>query len=110
MQIALVWIYIINSVLLINHELDSAYWREWNLFKNLSQKLFGYKDDITGIKIFLIIHFPFWIILLYGLLALSEITLTGYIISLVVSIMGIVGFCIHTYFLKKDIRSLILKY
>jgi hypothetical protein len=25
----LFWIYLINAILLINHEIDSAYWKEW---------------------------------------------------------------------------------
>ena len=29
----LVWLYLTNAVLLINHEIDSAYWKEWELFK-----------------------------------------------------------------------------
>jgi hypothetical protein len=36
-----------NAILLINHEIDSAYWKEWELFK-----LPG------GIGGFLILHFP----------------------------------------------------
>jgi len=28
----LFWIYLTNSVLLINQEIDSAYWKEWKLF------------------------------------------------------------------------------
>jgi hypothetical protein len=29
----LLWLYLVNAVLLINHEIDSAYWKEWELFK-----------------------------------------------------------------------------
>jgi len=29
----LFWLYLSNSILLINHEIDSAYWKEWELFK-----------------------------------------------------------------------------
>jgi hypothetical protein len=29
----LFWIYMINAILLISHEIDSAYWKEWELFK-----------------------------------------------------------------------------
>ncbi|MHA1463081.1 MAG: DUF6713 family protein, partial [Candidatus Heimdallarchaeota archaeon] len=27
------WLYMVNAVLLILHEIDSAYWKEWELFK-----------------------------------------------------------------------------
>lgn len=53
---ALFWLYLSNSVFLINHEIDSAYWKEWELF-NLP-------GGITG---FLLIHFPLLICVLYGL-------------------------------------------
>jgi hypothetical protein len=32
MSEALFWLYLTNAVLLINHEIDSAYWKEWELF------------------------------------------------------------------------------
>ena len=28
----LFWTYLINAVILINHEIDSAYWQEWKFF------------------------------------------------------------------------------
>jgi hypothetical protein len=43
---ALFWFYFMNAILLIVHEIDSAYWKEWELFK--------LRGGITG---FLIIHF-----------------------------------------------------
>ena len=51
----LLWLYLVNAVLLINHEIDSAYWKEWQLFK--------LPGDITG---FLLIHFPLLILILDG--------------------------------------------
>lgn len=52
----LLWLYLTNAVLLINHELDSACWKEWELFK-----LPG------GIAGFLPLHFPLLAAILYGL-------------------------------------------
>ena len=43
----LLWLYLTNAVLLINHEIDSAYWKEWELFR-----LPG------GIAGFLLLHSP----------------------------------------------------
>jgi hypothetical protein len=45
----LFWIYLINAVILINHEIDSAYWQEWKLFN---------PNDENRINGFLIIHYP----------------------------------------------------
>ena len=62
----LFWLYLINSVFLINHELDSAYWKEWDLFK--------LPGGITG---FLIVHFPLLFIVLYGLVLVSRHSFFG---------------------------------
>jgi hypothetical protein len=86
----LFWVYLVNSVLLINHEIDSAYWKEWDLFK--------LPGGITG---FLIVHFPVLFLLLYGLVLVSQRTFAGLILSLVLSLGGVFAFTIHTYFIKR---------
>jgi hypothetical protein len=55
------WLYVANSVLLINHEIDSAYWKEWTLFK--------LPGGVTG---FLLLHFPLLFIILWGLILISK--------------------------------------
>ena len=86
----LFWLYLLNSVLLINHEIDSAYWKEWELFK--------IPGGITG---FLLIHFPLLFFVLYGLVLVSRNSTVGLIFSLILSLGGIFAFGIHTYFMKK---------
>lgn len=86
----LFWTYIINAALLINHEIDSAYWKEWELFK-----LPG------GIGGFLIIHFPLIFLVLIGLVEVYKNTVPGFIFSLMLSVGGIAAFVIHTVFLIK---------
>ncbi len=86
----LLWLYLINAVLLINHEIDSAYWKEWELFR-----LPG------GIAGFLLLHFPLLFIVLYGLVLIERQTFLGLIFSLILCFGGIFAFIIHTYFLKK---------
>jgi len=86
----LFWLYLINTILLINHEIDSAYWKEWELFK--------IPGDITG---FLLLHFPFLFIIIYGLILVYRQSLTGLIFSLILCFTGLFAFSIHTYFLKK---------
>ena len=90
MAVALFWIYLINAVLLINHEIDSAYWKEWELFR--------LPGGITG---FLLIHFPLLFLLLYGLVLIYQGTLAGLIVSLVLSLGGLFAFSIHTYFINR---------
>ena len=50
----LFWLYLVNAVLLINHEIDSAYWKEWQLFR-----LPG------GIEGFLLLQFPLLCLFIY---------------------------------------------
>jgi hypothetical protein len=86
----LVWVYLINAVLLINHEIDSAYWKEWDLF--------GLPGGITR---FLIVHFPLLFLILYGLVLVYQRATAGLILSLVLSLGGLFAFTIHTYFIKR---------
>ena len=86
----LFWIYLVNAVLLINHEIDSAYWQEWELFR--------LPGGITG---FLLLHVPILFLVLYGLVLLHQQTIAGLILSLVLSFGGLFAFSIHTYFLRQ---------
>jgi hypothetical protein len=86
----LFWLYISNPVLLIDHEIDSAYWREWELFK--------LPGGITG---FLLLHIPLLFFILFGLVLVTKNLYSGLIFSLILCIGGIFAFVIHTYFLKK---------
>jgi len=86
----LLWLYMVNAVLLINHEIDSAYWKEWELFK--------LPGGITG---FLMIHFPLVFLVLYGLIMVFKQSVAGLIFSLILSFAGIFAFFIHMFFIKK---------
>ena len=86
----LFWLYLVNAVLLINHEIDSAYWKEWELFR-----LPG------GIGGFLLLHFPLLFLILYGLVLLDRGTAAGLALSLVLSLGGLFAYSIHTYFIRK---------
>ena len=86
----LFWLYFINATLLIVHEIDSAYWKEWELFK-----LPG------GLNSFLIFHIPIVMIVLYGLILVNRQSIAGLIVSFVLSLSGVFAFCIHRYFIRK---------
>jgi len=90
MEQALFWIYTINLLFLIIHEMDSAYWKEWELFR-----LPG------GLGLFLLLHFPLLLPALWGVVQVHEMTRAGLIISLVLAGVGVFAFSIHTYFIKK---------
>jgi hypothetical protein len=85
-------IYLINAVILIIHEIDSAYWQEWKLL-NPNQK--------NGINGFLILHIPVLFVILLGLVYINEHRLSGLIISLLLSSGGVFAFFFHFYHLRK---------
>jgi hypothetical protein len=86
----LFWIYLVNAILLITHEIDSAYWKEWELFK--------LPGGATG---FIVLHFPLIFIILYGLLLVYEQSFIGLIFSLLLCLGGLFAFIIHTILLKR---------
>ena len=86
----LTWVYLVNSIILINHEIDWAYWKEWELFK-----LPG------GINGFLVLHIPLLFVVLFGLIKVHQKTMIGFTISLILALSGVFAFIIHTYFIKK---------
>ena len=94
MRSALFWLYLVNLVLLILHEMDSAFWREWELFR-----LPG------GIAGFLLLHFPLFLVGAYGLTLVAQGASAGSVLSLVLCAAGLFACGIHTYFLRKGHRQ-----
>jgi hypothetical protein len=89
-QQTLFGLYLVNLTLLILHEMDSTYWKEWELFR-----LPG------GLPGFLWIHLPLFLAGLYGLVLVDRGAAAGLVLSLVVSAAGIFAFALHSYFLAK---------
>jgi hypothetical protein len=88
----LFWIYLTNAVILLVHEIDSAYWQEWKLLN---------PDNNNGINGFLILHVPMIFIILLGLVYVYENRFAGLIISLILSAGGLFAFFFHYYHLRK---------
>lgn len=86
----LFWFYFVNLILLINHEIDSAYWKEW--------KLFNVPGGISGFLLFNLFIITFF---LYGLIQVYNSTETALVFSLILSLSGIFAFAAHMYFIKK---------
>ncbi len=91
------WLYIFNAVLIILHEIESAYWKEWKLFKKVNQL---WKEE-TELTFFLVIHIPFLVLFFIGIVELEQNSLLGIIITIILNIAGIAAFSIHMYFIKK---------
>jgi hypothetical protein len=86
----LIWVYVANATLLIVHEIDSAFWEEWKLFKIPG-----------GIQVFLLLHIPLVSLIFYGLLEVSSGSYAGLMVSLILSLGGLFAFSIHMYFIGK---------
>jgi hypothetical protein len=90
MEEILFWLYLANTLTLIVHEIDSAYWKEWRLF-HLPWEEAG----------FLLLHFPLLFAVLYGLVLVDRRALAGLTLSLLLCGGGIFAFSIHTFFIRR---------
>ncbi len=82
------YLYLLNLALLFTHEIDSAYWKEWELF-----------GIPGGIQVFLVLNFLLLLVALIGFGELARGTRTGQVLSLLVAAAGVFAFCIHAYFI-----------
>ena len=83
-------IYLLNFALLFTHEIDSAFWKEWELF-----------GIPGGIQVFLLLNF---MLLLFALIGFRLVLLGkdyGTFFSLFMAAAGIFAFSIHSYFILK---------
>jgi hypothetical protein len=81
-------LYALNFGLLFTHEIDSAYWREWNLF-----------GIPGGIQFFLLVNFALFIAAIFGYSQLLKLKQSGYWFSLLLAAAGVFSFTIHTFFI-----------
>lgn len=86
----MLWLYIANATLLVNHEIDAVYWKEWDLF--------NIRGGITG---FILLHIPLVFIILFGLVMVVRDDLWGPVMSLVMGAVGVFTFSIHAHYLRK---------
>ncbi|UCG37710.1 MAG: hypothetical protein JSV00_05735 [bacterium] len=90
----LFWIYLLNAVTLIVHEIDSAFWREWELFR--------IPGGVTG---FLVLHFPLLTFVLYGMVRVREGASSAPFFALVLGGAGLFAFFIHFWFIRRGRRE-----
>ena len=81
-------VYLVNATLLICHEIDSAFWREWELF-----------HIPGGPTVFVALHLPLVALILHGMLltALGHWSWRWY--SLMTGLIGTCGGILHISFL-----------
>lgn len=83
-------IYILNASLLILHEIESAYEKEWEILK--------LPVEITG---FLLLHIPIIIFLFYGLIEINNLTMMGLTLGLMAGIGGLIPFIVHKVIVRR---------
>ena len=83
-------LYWINAALLSTHEVDSGYWREWNLFH-----LPG------GLPGFLILHVALFLLILRGFDEVVRGRRGGLWFSLVLAASGVFALVVHGAFLVR---------
>ncbi len=83
-------LYIVNATLLLLHEIESAYEKEWEILK--------LPGKITG---FLLLHIPIIILIFYGLIEIEKNTTIGLIFSIITGIGGVIPFIVHKIIVRK---------
>lgn len=83
------FLYIANATLLLLHELESAYEKEWEILK--------LPGRITG---FLLLHVPIIILLFYGLIEIERNSAVGLIFGIITGIGGVIPFIVHKIIVK----------
>ena len=81
-------LYLLNLALLFSHEIDSAFWKEWDLF--------GIPGDI---QVFLFLNFLLLLAALFGFKKVLQGARSGKWFSLLLAGAGIFAFSIHSYFI-----------
>ena len=83
-------LYLINAALLSTHEVDSAYWKEWDLFH-----LPG------GLPGFLLLHIPLFLLVLWGFDEIVCGRRRGLWFSLILAGSGIFALTVHGLLLLR---------
>lgn len=85
-----IFLYILNATLLILHEIESGYEKEWEILK-LPVKLTG----------FLLLHVPILFLFFYGLIEVYKETTAGTVVAFISGTGGLIPFFVHKVFVKK---------
>lgn len=83
-------LYIINATLLLLHEIESGFEREWEILK--------LPGKITG---FLVMHIPIIFLLFYGALEIYKQTLSGLTLGIITGIGGLIPFVVHKIIVNR---------
>lgn len=82
------WLYLVNATILITHQIDAAYWHEWDLF-----------GMPGGIQLNLLLNIPLVMLVIFGQKCITQGSPTGLIFSWLLVVGGLIAVSIHSYFL-----------
>jgi hypothetical protein len=83
-----VWLYLVNATLLATHEIDSAFWHEWELFR-----LPG------GIQLFLVLNLLLLLVVFFGFRRVVLWQRGAKAFSFLLAGAGLFAFSIHMIFI-----------
>lgn len=81
------WIFLANATVLITHQIDAAYWHEWDLFRIPG-----------GNQVNLILNIPIIALVLYSHARVVRNIKTGLYFYRLLSILGFLTIAIHSFF------------
>ncbi len=84
-------LYVINATLLILHEIESAYEKEWELLR--------LPGKVTG---FLLLHIPIILVIFYGLIEIEKGSPLGFVLGVVTGVGGLIPFVVHKIIVKRN--------
>lgn len=84
-------IYMMNATLLLLHEIESAYEKEWEILR-LPGKVSG----------FLLLHVPIIVVIFLGLIEIEKLSAIGLLLGIILGIGGIVPFLVHKLFVNRS--------
>lgn len=83
-------VYIVNATLVLVHEIESAYEKEWVILK--------LPGGLTG---FLLMHIPIISLLFFGAIAIDRKMPIGYLLGMISGVGGLLPFLVHKILVKR---------
>jgi hypothetical protein len=83
-------VYVLNAAILILHEIESAYWKEWEIL-----------GIPGGMSVFVALHLPLVAALFWGAIEIVLGTRTGLWIALVSGAAGLLPLIVHRILVRK---------
>jgi len=84
------YVYVGTATLLLAHQIDSAYWHEWDLFRIPG-----------GIQFFVLLNVPLVLAFLYGLTQVIRAPRVGVRFGAALAVVGVAAFVLHIWLIWR---------